>query len=206
MNQTTRTLLHVGCGPATKMNLLPYFHGDNWHELRVDINPDVKPDIVGTMLDMSAVPSGTADAVYSSHNIEHVYAHEVGLVLREFLRVLNDDGFLVITCPDLKSVAALVAAGKLIDTAYVSPAGPIAPIDILYGHRPPLAQGNHYMAHKCGFTLDVLMGCIKEAGFPCMAGAERPQAFDLWVVASKKTLPDTDIHALANTILNSTHP
>jgi hypothetical protein len=53
---------------------------------------------------------------------------------------LDDHGFVVITCPDLQSVCALVAQDKLTEAAYTAPAGPIAPLDILYGHRPPMAR------------------------------------------------------------------
>jgi len=74
--------------------------------------------------------------------------------------VLKDDGFAVITCPDLQPVCALVAEDKLTDTAYMSPAGPIAPLDILYGLRSALAAENLYMAHRVGFTLKVLMATL----------------------------------------------
>jgi hypothetical protein len=93
------------------------------------------------MVDMSAVTSDSVDGIFSSHKIEHLYPHEVPLALAEFKRVLSDDGFAVITCPDLKSVCALVAGDKLTEPAYTSPAGPIIPLDILYGHRPVMARG-----------------------------------------------------------------
>ncbi len=40
------------------------------------------------------------------------------VALKEFARVLLPEGFAVITCPDLKSVCALVADDKLTDAAY----------------------------------------------------------------------------------------
>lgn len=95
-----------------------------------------------TMTDMSAVASESVDAIYSSHNIEHLYPHEVPLAFAEFLRVLKPDGFFVVTCPDLQSVCALIAEDKLTEAAYTSPAGPFTRLDILYGHRPAMAQGN----------------------------------------------------------------
>ena len=61
-------------------------------------------------------------------------------------RVLDESGVLVLTCPDLQSVAQLVADDKLLEPAYHAPAGPIAPLDILYGHRPAMAAGNLFMA------------------------------------------------------------
>ena len=173
------------------------FNTPQWDELRLDINPSVSPDIIGTMTDMSAVKSASIDAVFSSHNIEHLYVHEVPVALCEFLRVLNDDGFAVITCPDLQSVAALVAEDKLTETAYVSPAGPIAPLDILYGLRPAMARGNLYMAHRCGFTLKVLLGTLRAAGFASVAGLRRPAAFELWALATKRERDEASLKALA---------
>lgn len=177
--------LHVGCGQKRKDRTTPGFNRADWQEVRFDIDASVEPDIIGTMTDMSAVPSGSMDALYSSHNIEHLYPHEVAGALAEFRRVLAPNGFAVITCPDLKSICALVADDKLTEAAYNSPAGPIAPIDILYGHRPALQAGNLYMAHRCGFTEKVLVACLKEAGFAMVASRARSAPFfDLWAVAT----------------------
>ena len=190
------TLLHVGCGPKRKAQTTQGFNRDDWNELRLDIDASVQPDVTGTMTNMSAVAAGSVDAVFSSHNIEHLYPHEVPLALAEFRRVLRDDGFAVITCPDLRSVCALVAEDKLTEPAYVSPAGPIAPLDILYGHRPPMAQGNLYMAHRCGFTAKVLTGTLQAAGFATIATRVRPQHFDLWALASQSPRGEDEMRAL----------
>ena len=191
------TFLHVGCGPKYKDQTTPGFNMPSWTETRLDIDPSVSPDVVGTMTDMSAVPNGSVQAVFSSHNIEHLYPHEVPAALLEFLRVLDDDGFAVITCPDLQSVAALVAQDKLTEPAYTSPAGPISPLDILYGHRPPMARGNLYMAHRCGFTRKVLDATLHAAGFKAVATLARPQLFDLWAIASKRERSEAEMRELA---------
>ena len=65
------------------------------------------------------------DALYSSHAIEHLYAHEVIPALREFLRVLKPDGFALVTCPDLAAIARQLLDGGAEGIAYQSPAGPI---------------------------------------------------------------------------------
>lgn len=194
-----KTFLHVGCGPKFKNQTTPGFNNDNWHELRLDIDESVNPDIVGTMTNMALVQNESVDAIFSSHNIEHLYPHEVPLCINEFLRTLNPDGFLVVTCPDLKSVCALIAEDKLTDAAYHSPAGDIAPIDILYGHRGFIAQGNHYMAHRSGFTQKVLHGTLQHFGFNMVASMARgyPPFFDLWALASKSNRPEAEMHALA---------
>jgi SAM-dependent methyltransferase len=192
------TVLHVGAGhPKNGAPLPAGFRTPEWKELRLDIDPANVPDIVGSMLDMPAVADASVDAVYSSHNIEHVYAHEVSVMLKEFLRVLKPNGFFVVTCPDLQSVAQLIAEDKLTEAAYTSPAGPITPLDILYGYRPALAQGNHFMAHKCGFTLKVLFATLQANGFAVVSGKRRLAAFDLWAVAAKSPMGDDEIHELA---------
>jgi SAM-dependent methyltransferase len=187
--------LHVGCGPK-RADRTP-FAGLGWQEIRLDIDPAVQPDVVGTMLDMGAVAAGSVDAVFSSHNIEHLYPHEVPLALAEFRRVLAPGGFALITCPDLQSVAALVADNKLVEPAYTSPAGPIAPLDILYGLRGAMAGGNLYMAHRCGFTRDVLVGTLQQAGFAQVAARQRPQVFDLWALATNQPWDQAALQAAA---------
>ena len=192
-------LLHIGCGPKRKDKTTKGFNTPDWTEIRLDIDPSVSPDVTGTMTDMSAVTSESVDAIFSSHNIEHLYPHEVPVALKEFLRVLKPEGFAVITSPDLQSVCALVAEDKLTDAAYNSPAGPIAPLDILYGHRPQMAQGNLFMAHRCGFTQKVLDGTLRSCGFQMVASMARgrPPFFDLWALASKSARSEDAMRALA---------
>lgn len=201
MNPSVRTFLHVGCGPARQAQAGPGLRGEGWREIRFDIDPSVSPDLVGSMTDMSAVADGQVDAVYSSHNIEHLYAHEVPRALSEFWRVLKPDGFAVITCPDLQAVARLVANGHLTEPAYTSPLGPISPHDMLYGSSDALAMGKTYMAHRCGFTLDTLVASLQRAGFGSVAGVARSKEMDLWAVASKAVLAQHEMRSLAATHL-----
>jgi ubiquinone/menaquinone biosynthesis C-methylase UbiE len=192
------TFLHVGCGSKRKDRTTAGFNREGWRELRLDIDPVVQPDLVGTMTDMSAVPSASVDAVYSSHNIEHLYPHEVPLALAEFRRVLRPQGFVVVTCPDLQSVCEAVAADRLTEPLYRSASGPVAPLDILYGHRPALAAGNLYMAHRCGFTRKVLGNTLQQAGFRAIALRRRPAAFDLWALARVEPMEQDALQALVN--------
>lgn len=192
-----RTFLHVGCGQKRQDRTTPGFNSAQWQELRLDIDASVDPDILGTMTDMSAVADASVDALFSSHNIEHLYPHEVPMATAEFFRVLKPDGFVILTCPDLQAVCALIADDKLLETMYESPAGPIAPIDILFGHRPAMQRGNLYMAHRCGFTRRVLADTFQQAGFKGLASVRATRAPDLWIVASKSPLPDDGMHQLA---------
>lgn len=192
-----KTFLHVGCGRNTKEHTTAEFADCSWKEIRVDIDEAMRPDIVATMTDMTPLADQSVDAIFSSHNIEHLYPHEVPVALNEFRRVLKIDGYLVVTCPDLQSVAELVVQDKLTEPAYVSQAGPVAAFDMLYGLRPALAAGNLFMAHRCGFTRTVLNDTLMSCGFALVASMRRPSAFDLWALAHKSAISEPSLKRLA---------
>jgi len=194
------TVLHAGCGPLSKEHLPPGFRTLAWREIRYDIDAAVKPDIVGSITDMSPVATDSLDALYNSHVIEHLYPHEVPVALAEMRRVLKPEGFLVLTCPDLRSVSEFVASHDLMGPAYLSGLGPIAPIDILYGHRPSLERGNLYMAHRCGFTEASLQAALATAGFVSLLTA-RSAGFDLWAIATKRMVDADEMNWLGRTFL-----
>lgn len=197
-----KKLLHVGCGTFTKEQTIPYFFSDAWQEIRFDIDPNVKPDIVGSLTDMSALETESVDAIYSSHNIEHVFEHEVAQVLSEFNRVLKDDGFLVITCPDLQSLGKFIGENGLSEVAYVSQSGPITAHDILYGYESDLKKGNLYMAHKCGFDAHSMHQKLIEASFFDCASFASVSNFSLWTVARKSAAIGINISDFARLIFS----
>ena len=157
-----KVVLHVGCGPSNLDAILNRFE---WREVRMDIDPAVKPDIIGSLVSIPGA-DGQVDMVYASHCVEHLYSHEVPVALKEFYRVLKPGGTVQIFVPDLSHVAKAVFLGNL-DSAplYESPAGPIYAVDILYGLRSAVASGNEYYAHKTGFTIESLKAKLQEAGF-----------------------------------------
>ena len=178
-----RLVLNVGCGYRSSHGLHSSFKPDEWREVRLDINPAVNPDILCSMTDMSPVASDSVDAIWSSHNLEHLYRYEVPTALGEFLRVLRPSGFVLLTLPDLQKIAELIAGDQLENEAYRSPSGPITPLDMIYGHTPSLAQGNHHMAHRTGFTARTLHDQLANAGFAQVN--LRREGFALWARAVK---------------------
>ena len=196
-----KTFLNVGCGPVyglKSVGAIKGFDNDSWKEIRFDIDENVNPDIVGTLTDMKLVKTGSMDAVHSAYNIDHIYPHEVPVALKEFHRVLNDDGMVFIRCPDIQTVCEAVVQDKLLEPLYESAAGPISPIDILYGYRKDLAKGNEYMAHKGGFTYSSLNSSFFEVGFKSRFGGRFP--FDggsLFLVAFKEVVPEEEIKKIA---------
>ena len=92
-------------------------------------------------------------------------------------------GFALITLPDLQAVCRYIAEDKLEDVLYQSPAGPIHPIDVVYGHRPSIGRGNRFMAHRTGFTASTLGAKLARAGFRPVRVKRRD--FNLWAVGYK---------------------
>jgi len=178
-----RLVLNVGCGSGSG-RLHPHFRGPEWREIRLDIDPGVRPDIIASITHMPTVANDTMDAVWSSHNLEHLHHHEVPLALSEFMRVLKPGGLLLVALPDLQKVAQLVAADRLDEAAYLSQSGPITPLDMMFGHSRSLALGHHFMAHKTGFTPTTLLKSLLQAGFGDIL-LRRGKEFDLWGRAYK---------------------
>lgn len=194
---TPRRLLHVGCGPANKDRLPSCFHTGDWREIRFDINPAVQPDIVGSITDMRMIPDGCIDAIWSSHNLEHLNAFEVPTALAEFKRILKDDGFALITLPDLRAVARHIVNDKLDQPLYISKAGPISALDVVFGHQASIIAGNQYMAHRTGFTASSLGQVLIDAGFAEVRVHEGSR-LDLWAIATMANTSDTVFNELAS--------
>lgn len=188
-----RRVLNVGAGPADAGKIHPGFAPRGWIETRLDIDPDTRPDLVGSVTALHGlVPDGSFDAVWCSHVIEHLPDHEVVTALGECCRILKPDGFAVVTTPDLAAVVRHLLAEGPDAVAYRSPAGPITALDMLFGHRASIRAGHGYMAHRTGFTVDRLGRLAAEAGFT-EARVAAGRAYDLWAVLTK---PRTDLGAI----------
>ena len=195
-----KTLLNVGCG-FSNISQLKGFNNGNWKEIRLDIDSAVKPDVVGSSTDMSLIETGSVDAVYSSYNLDHIYPHEVPIALKEFYRVLNEDGIAVVRCPDIQTVCELIAQDKLLELLYESPIGPIYPIDVIYGHRWYTKNGHEYQTKKVGFTYSALDASFAEAGFKARYGGRMPaNGGELGILAFKQKKSEEEMKKIANLI------
>ena len=68
-----------------------------------------------------------------------------------------------------------------------SPVGPIRPLDMLYGHTRSIEEGQHYMAHRTGFTPERLGNLLLSAGFATVS--VRSQDFEVCALAM---MPEAD--------------
>jgi SAM-dependent methyltransferase len=179
--KSPKRVLNAGSGPSGARKLHPVFTRGLWQEIRMDLDPQAKPDIVSSITDLrSSCASQSFDAIWASHILEHLFAHEVPLALMEFKRILRPDGFALITSPDLEAVASLVLDTGVDEVAYTSPSGPITPLDVLFGHSASIARGQFFMAHKTGFTCASLGRRFVDAGFPTTL--VKRQGLDLWAL------------------------
>jgi SAM-dependent methyltransferase len=176
-----RLLINVGCGPPNSGRLPAFFN--DWRQLRVDSDTAVAPDVLADLTDLSPIESGSVDAIWAAHCIEHLYDFQVPQALAEFRRVLSAGGFACILVPDLQSIAQYVAADRMHETLYQSAAGPVTPHDIIFGFSPAIAGGRPSMAHRCGFTPSRLQQCFHGTTFGEVVLRRRSTELELAAVA-----------------------
>lgn len=177
-----RLVLNIGSGAHASTRLQKMFPSSDWNELRLDIEPGVRPDVVGSLDNVGALfEPDSIDAVWASHVLEHLFRHEVRTALLQLRSILKPNGFAVITSPDIEVAAGLAARYGMDHVVYHSPAGPITAHDMFYGHSSSIAAGQIHMAHKTAFTRDSLGQGLIDAGFPVVLA--KSDRFDLWAVA-----------------------
>jgi len=198
LSETKKYFLNVGCGTSTdRSQMPPTLQSEAWHEVRIDPDSRVNPDVVAGFSDLHMIKADSVDAVWSSHSLEHMPLHEVRIALKEALRVLKPEGFLFLTLPDIEAIARLVAEGRLMDVVYESTVGPVTPLDMLYGHQRSQERGNHYMAHRTGFSSRSLALCLYEVGF-AKVRVVHGNSYDLWALACTQDPPRRLIEELRN--------
>ena len=151
--------------------------------MRLDINPSVEPDITASLTDLSGLEKNTYDAVWSSHNIEHLFHHEARKMVIELRATIKTEGWLIVTCPDIRSAMEHAVKEGLDSPQYHSGIGPITPRDILFGHQASIRAGNQFMAHKNGFDLTSLADIFRNSGFRKFYGERR--GMNLWLIAGQ---------------------
>jgi len=157
----------LNVGGNNKAIALPPQYADFEH-LLLDIDPKGAPDILCDARQLTTLEPGQFAAVYCSHNLEHYHRHDVPRVLAGFLHVLQDGGFAHIRVPDLQAVMRELIEKNLDleDVLYVSPAGPIMVLDVIYGYSVEIERSGHdFYAHKTGFTQKSLLRVLQAAGF-----------------------------------------
>lgn len=163
--QISRVRLHVGCGN---------------HMLPAWINVDLRGgNLTVDIRRKLALPSGTVEAIYLAHLLEHLeYKDEALPTLRELHRLLKPDGLIRVVVPDIRSFLQAYAAEDRGFFQHFERRWERAPSDTL------LASFLHYAGaggfphvvdrHKFGYDAPTLEALLVEAGFRtpriCVAG------------------------------------
>ena len=141
-------LLNIGSGVK---EFTPKSITDAFTVVRLDIDEDVKPDVVATATEIP-FEDESFEAVYASHILEHIDLRVQPNILHEWYRVLKPGGQMYILVPNLSLVAEKVLENDherglypIGDKAYM-----VTPMDMLFGLPADT------MKHQWGFTRETL--------------------------------------------------
>ena len=74
LSPVRKRILNAGSGAGRIRRIAPMISEQGWEEVRLDIDPGVKPDVVGSITELQAsFAAESFDAVWSSHVLEHLY-------------------------------------------------------------------------------------------------------------------------------------
>lgn len=134
-------------------------------EYRIDCDPDMEPDCVADIRDLTALPAGQGLGVHLSHILEHVRLDEAVPVLIGCHRLLAPEGVLYVQVPNGTAAARMILEdGTPMKVAFVAAAGPITALDMIYGQQE-MVRRLPAMAHQCLYTERLLRDVLLAAGF-----------------------------------------
>jgi hypothetical protein len=164
-----KTVLQLGWMSATPGRFEAQFPPALWQEIRYDCDARVQPDIHGPLERLDGVADATVDAVMLPQVLQRFPLHLVAQILKEALRVLKDEGCAILTVPNAQLASVYVANNQPLHPLYDTKVGAITPLDLLYGLRSGIAQGEPHFQHRSGFTHEQLGGMLRECGFTNIA-------------------------------------
>lgn len=140
--------------------------------LGVDSRPEVDPDIVADVRDLSMFEDDSVEEVYASHVLEHLTWDDGLAALTEWRRVLKPGGMLTIAVPDLVQIYFLAKHGATwgeyqmaMDPMYVQATAFGA--HLLAGKIPEMRDqyANSGHEHRSIYIFDMLLNRVIEAGY-----------------------------------------
>ena len=150
----------------------------NWIILDVEKRPEV--DIVADASSLDKIASESVSTIYASHVVEHFHYgldSKLNHTLREWHRVLQPGGKLLISVPDLKTLCWLFLNPNftIYERHHI--------MRIIFG-----GQTNQYDVHYAGFDYEILGSYLEEAGF---SEVEQVSEFNLFNDCSSLRILDT---------------
>lgn len=177
--------LYLGCA-------LPPFHGQHLKILG-DVNqwtlvdryvrhPDIKN---WDAIYLREVDTDSVEMIYSSHLLEHIEHNLLQETLKNWHRVLQTKGKVVINVPDLEWFAHKILSYESGDTLggyYNTFTGEHGLLSIFYGSQ---SHAGEY--HKCGFTKRFITELLTQSGFTITSINQFEDAHDMGVILVEAT-------------------
>jgi predicted SAM-dependent methyltransferase len=141
--------------PPIKLHLGGKEAHPDWKILDIEARPEV--DVIADAADLSQFADNSVETIYASHILEHFHYqlnHELINTLSEWYRVLQPNGQLLVSVPNLQVLCWL----------YSNPT-----LDLLQRHHiMRIMFGGHmneYDVHRVGFDPEILASYLQEVGF-----------------------------------------
>jgi predicted SAM-dependent methyltransferase len=142
---------------------------DDWKIL--DILPRPGADFLGSITDLSKFESGSIEAIYASHVLEHVSQNDMANALAGIIRVLIPGGTFMASVPDLDVLSHLFISPSLsIDQKFHV-------MRMIFGGQTDAAD-----FHYIGLNHQILHRYLQNAGF---GRIERVRSFGLFTDTSE---------------------
>ncbi len=139
--------LHLGCGKR----YIPGF-------VHIDIDKHPHIDHVRNIFDLSIFEDNSVDLIYSCGTLEYFDREEVVNVLKEWKRVLKNNGILRLSVPDFESIVKVYK--KYNDLDGIGILGP------LYGRiKINTEEGEKVICHKTVYDFNSLKKLLESVGF-----------------------------------------
>jgi SAM-dependent methyltransferase len=165
LHDARKVILNLGWMSAAKGRLTQMFPPQEWREIRYDCDARMQPDLIGRLDRLDGVADHSIDVVYAPQLIQRFPLSVVPLILREAFRVLKDEGRLVVSVPNAQIAATYFANNQPLHSLYETKLGSITPLDLLYGLRSGIAQGEAHYQHRSGYTHEHLGVLLRDIGF-----------------------------------------
>ena len=175
--------LNVGCGFSRRKDTHYLIQGEEWQHIRVDIDPEVKPDRIDDSSKLETFESKSVDAIFSSHNLEHLHKEDAKAALLTYHDKLKSGGLCIIVVPNFELACKHIAEGRDYPV-YFSPAGGISALDMIYGYSK-YTQNNVYMRHQWGYTRKSLISLFDDSGFKNVESSS-DDAYNIWTFGIKE--------------------
>lgn len=176
-----KVLLNVGSG-KNKLNFACF---NEFTEITVDADTYLNPDIVANILELDVFDSESVDVFWLSHTLEHIYRSQVPDVLFNINRMLKDNGIAIIIVPNLKFIAEKIVSGNIHEPLYVSDAGPVSALEMIYGLVMNVDEP--FMYHKTGFTEEYASALLSSMN---ITGFVKAIESNLFILITKKPLDE----------------